>query len=133
MHNHLIKAEQVEIGDEEGHVIILLEGAGIITFFQWKGPIDWAVRKECGLLDINTKTGAGSAHGYGIDTDKDGDIMYSAYQGKLVEGHWSGEFTYVKGTGKYEGIKGKATWSAVNINPKQWLVDWEGEVDFSQR
>jgi hypothetical protein len=132
-HNYLTKWEQVEVGDEEGHIVAVYEGVAIVTFFQWKGPADWAVRGERGLLDSNPKTGFSSGHGYGTDTDKDGDKMYYTWEGKQVEGSWSGEYTYVKGTGKYEGIKGKGTWTAFFVSPKQWISDLEAEVEFPQR
>ena len=39
--------------------------------------------------------------------------MIRAYEGKPVaKGKSKGDWNYVKGTGKYEGIKGGGTWSS---------------------
>jgi hypothetical protein len=128
-HNHITKWDQIEIGDEEGHVVALYEGAGSVSFLQWKGSSDVAARDERGLLDFNTKTGSGSGYGYGIDTDKDGDKMFWTWKGKPMGDGWSGEMKYVKGTGKYEGIKGNGTFFSVFVDEKHWIINWEGEIE----
>ena len=82
-----------------------------------------------GSTDANTKMGTGFGHGEIIFTDGGGDQIYWAYEAKGEKGIWSGPATIVKGTGKFEGLKGKATWSQVVVAPNQLYVDWEGEME----
>jgi len=85
-------------------------------------------------IDINVKTGLGSGYGYGEMTDRDGDKIYwrdeaKRLKGKIWASYWEAEITILKGTGKYEGIKGKGTASAYPIAPKQFYADAEWEVE----
>ena len=121
------KSELVEVGDDEGHVIGVYENKGI-AFNEITGTR--MVDQGRGIIDINTKTGRGFIRGYGITTDKDGDKMIRAYEGKPVaKGKSKGDWNYVKGTGKYEGIKGGGTWSSYGLTPKQSYWEAEGEVE----
>jgi len=131
---YTIKWEQVNVPGEEGHIISAAEYKGISTNTEGKtfgdGWIDWNVA----LNDINVKTGLGSAHGYGEFADRDGNKIYYTTIGRRLKGelwasYWKGEYTLVKGTGKFEGIKGKGTWTAYVIAPKQFYTDWEIEVE----
>ena len=62
-------------------------------------------------------------------TDKGGDKIHWAGEGELKGGVWETQWTFVKGTGKFEGIKGKGQYTAHILNPNQWYGDWELEVD----
>ena len=50
-------------------------------------------------------------------------------KGKLWASTWEGKITILRGTGKYEGIKGEGTASFYVIAPKQVYEDWEIEVE----
>lgn len=133
---YAVKWEQVDLADEEGHFVGLLEGKGIQTVIEGKGLCDGCVVRYGALVDINTETGLGSGHGHGEVTDNDGDKYYYRRRGKPVKieeeawsSYWEGELTIVKGTGKYEGIKGKGTWSAYVVAPMQWYYDEKIEVE----
>ena len=119
------KWEQIEVGDEEGHVLAVYNSKQIyfdeITGERSAGP-------AVNTIDINTKTGQGFVQGYGSTTDKDGDKIFRTHEGKPVGmGHWKGTFIYVKGTGKYEGIKGAGTWNSYPLAPGQSYLEIEGE------
>ena len=119
--------QQIEVGDEEGHVVVVYEAKQIyfdeLTGERWAGP-------EANMLDINLKTGQGFVQGYGSVTDKDGDKQFRTHEGKPVgKGHWKGTWTCVKGTGKYEGIKGGGTWDSYSLAPQQSYVEVEGEME----
>ena len=119
--------QQIEVGDEEGHVVVVYEAKQIyfdeLTGERWAGP-------EANMLDINLKTGQGFVQGYGSITDKDGDKQFRTQEGKPVgKDHWKGTWTYVKGTGKYEGIKGGGTWDQYQLGPQQSYLEIEGEVE----
>jgi hypothetical protein len=119
-----------EIEVEEGHIIVVEEAKGIVSNMEGRPFGDGWVLRHVGLFDINTKTGVAFAHGYEEVTDKDGDKYYSKWEGKMVEnGYWEGEYTVLKGTGKYEGIKGKGTWRAISVAPRQWYTDEEWEIE----
>jgi hypothetical protein len=125
-----VKWEQVEVGDQEGHVVAVVEAKGINSTIMGKTVPDGMVYRLSGLLDINLKTGVGSfVDGYDEYTDRDGDMIIHKITGKYPGGGKAaeGEWTCIKGTGKFEGMQGKGTWIGHDIAPRQWYVDWEGE------
>jgi len=127
---YTVKWEQLNVGDEEGHVIGVHEAKGIVSNMEGRSFGDgWALRYVA-LLDINPKTGVTSGNGYEEMTDKDGDKIYKTWEGKAVaENRWEGEYTILKGTGKFEGIKGKGTFTAYVVAPNQFYTDEEWEVE----
>jgi hypothetical protein len=127
---YTVKWEQLDVGDEEGHIIAAHEAKGIVSNMEGRSFGDgWALRYVA-LLDINPKTGVTSGNGYEEMTDKDGDKIYKTWEGKAVaENRWEGEYTILKGTGKFEGIKGKGTFTAYVVAPNQFYTDEEWEVD----
>ncbi len=125
---YTVKWEQIEVGDEEGHVVAIYESKSIyineITGEKTAGT-------SVNMMDINLKTGQGSVQGYGVSIDKDGDKSFRTHEGKPVgKGHWKGTWTIVKGTGKYEGIKGGGTWDEYSLGPQQQsYLEIEGEFE----
>ena len=122
-----VKWEQMEVGDEEGHVIAIYEQKQIY--------IDEITGERTpsttiGILDLNTKTGEGSGNGYGVSFYKGGDKTFRSWEGKSVgPGHWHGTYKVIKGTGKYEAIKGGGTWDSYYVAPQQSYMEVEGEVE----
>jgi hypothetical protein len=129
-----VKWEQVQVGDEEGHVLAVVEDKGISFILMGRMLPDGMLYRDVTLLDSNLKTWVGSHVTYSEYTDRDGDKYYSMQKGKLVgKGGWEGEWAYIKGIGKFEGIQGKGTWVGLTLSPTQWYVDWEGEMDLPRR
>jgi hypothetical protein len=127
---YTVKWEQVGVGDQEGHVIAVAESKGISSITMGRMLPDGMLYRLPSLYDGNLKTGVGSHVGYSEYTDRDGDKIYSKEKGKFAGGGiGEGEWAFVKGTGKFEGIKGKGTWSSLSLSPTQWYVDWEGEME----
>jgi hypothetical protein len=94
--------QQIEVGDEEGHFLGVGESKQIY-FNEKTGEKSISASKN--LFDINLKTGQGNVTGYGVSTFPNGDKIVRTHEGKPVgKGHWRGTRTYIKGTGKYEGI-----------------------------
>jgi hypothetical protein len=126
--------QQIEVGDQKGHVYVLYESKGIETILQGKAFCDgWSLRQG-GFLDINLKSGAGYAHGFEVMTDKDGDKIFDTWEGKPGKGGlWEGTWTYTGGTGKWQGIQGRGTWITHEPAPGQSYDDWEGEVELPRR
>ena len=125
--SYTVKWEQIEVGDEEGHVVAVTESKQIyfdeLTGERWAG-------QAVSMIDINLKTGQGFVQGYGSVTDKDGDKQFRTHEGKPVgKGHWKGTWTSVGGTGKYEGVKGGGTWDSYSLGPRESYLEIEGEME----
>ena len=123
------KAESINVPGEEGRIMLIREDKGILTVLQGSKLMDGMAGVNVPCVDVNIKTGTGFGHGVILFTDRDGDKMCWAYEGKGENGSWSGPATAVRGTGKFEGLKGKATWVQGVVAPNQSYVDWEGEMD----
>jgi hypothetical protein len=129
--SYMVKWEQIDVGDEEGHVVAITESK---QFYFNETTGEKHPSTSIGTMDINTKTGQGSGKGYGTSTDTDGDKTFRTWEGKTVgKGHWQGTFSYINGTGKYEGIKGGGTWDQYSIAPKQSYVEVEWEMEIPKK
>ena len=121
------KSHQMEVGDEEGHVIVISESKQV--YFNEKTG-EKLTRVGQNILDINLKTGKGTLKGYGVMTSPNGDKRFTISEGKPVgKGHWKGTYTYTKGTGKLEGIKGGGTWDSYSLAPGISYIEVEGEME----
>ncbi len=119
----------LKVPDAEGHAIHLLENKGIGFSEEWGA-----------YLIYNSQTldfikGEGTAQGYAHYTFPDGSTYDTKFEGKnkgggrTTTGTASGEatWTYIKGTGKFEGIQGGGTAKSYILGPGQWYGDVEGE------
>ena len=79
--------------------------------------------------------GIGPAEGYSFYTYPDGSTITTKWKseaktvGRGITGGGGGEstWTYIKGTGKFEGIQGGGTSKYWVLGPGQWYSDGEGE------
>jgi len=128
---NVTKWEQIEVGDQEGHVIALFDKQGIYHNLEGKPFCNGWFAREMGLLDLNVKTGVfASCDGYDEITDADGDKFYIAFKGKSdKKGKLKGEMKVVKGTGKFEGIRGKGTWVFYPVTATWGYTDCAWEVE----
>jgi len=129
---YTVKFEPLNVPGEEGRILYLVEWKGILTVFQGSKLLDGMVGSVVGYGDLNTKTGTGSGEGVIEWTDRDGDRIYWAYEAKAVKGVTSGPITVIRGTGKFEGLKGRATWINYEPAPNQTYTDWDGELEWSR-
>ncbi len=120
--NYTTKWQQIPVGDEEGHVIALWESRSITTIFEGKAIPDGLVGRTVGCIDMG-KTGVRSLHYINEFTDKDGDKIYCG------EGAGPGKWVYLRGTGKFEGIRGGGSAKSYQLNAEQSYVDWEADVE----
>ncbi len=128
-----VKWEQIEVGDQEGHVIALLETKGITTNKEGKSFGDGWVHRMTLLIDTNQKTGLGSLQGYEEVTDRDGNKYCYRTEGKIVSAAKAeGRYTLVKGTGKLEGIRGRGTWVSITPVRGQNYTDEEWDIEIPQ-
>jgi len=126
---YVTKSESVNVPREEGRIMLVSEAKGILTVLQGSQRMDRMAGVVVYSGDVNTKTGTGFNHGEIHFTDRDGDKTYWSFEGKGVKGRFSGPMTFVRGTGKFEGLKAKATWSTVTVAPNQFYADWDGEME----
>jgi hypothetical protein len=123
------KWEQLDVGDIEGHFIGVYEDGAILNNMEGKPFFDGWVERECGIVDVDPKTGAGVVQCYGEVTEQKGDKIFWSGEGELKEGLWEVDWTLIKGTGGFEGIQGKGHFTAHTPTPTQWYSDWEMEVE----
>ena len=128
-----VKYEQIEVGDQEGHVIAVFESKGIGTNREGGSFYDGWVESDAGLLDLNLKTRVGTAKGHEVVTDPDGDKLFVEWEGTVDPGGAHGKHDIVNGTGKWEGIRAKGTFTSRRVGPNQNYADWEMDVEFPGR
>jgi len=131
--NYTVKSHSIEVADEEGHILNVSESKGILIIFegvQAKKLWDGIALTTWGVFDLNVKTGQGCGHGIVERVDRDGDKVWSTWEGRSEKGGWRGTVVHVRGTGKFEGIKGKGTWVSISVGPNQGYTDWDSEVEW---
>jgi hypothetical protein len=129
------KWEKMDVPGEEKHLVLLQESKGISSNTEGKAFGEGVVWREVVVVDVDLKAETGFGHAYDEGTDRDGDKIYyrseiRRLKGKFREGAWEVKSIILRGTGKYEGIKGEGTSSAYEIAPMQLYEDWEMEVEF---
>jgi hypothetical protein len=119
---------QIEVGDEDGHVLAVLEQKALYIDDKTGEKM---VGTSKNLMDINVKTGQGSLKGYGIETFPNGDKVIRTHEGKPVgKGHWKGTWSILRGTGTREGVKGEGTWDSYSMGEGQpSYMEVEGEME----
>lgn len=130
---HKVKSEQIDVGDEDGHVMEVYEKRGI-QFNLLDSSAQARIVREVATNDLNRRAGTGVTQGITEITDKDGHKLYSKWEGSKRAGEsWKGTWILIKGTGKYQGIKGKGTWATTDLGPADSYDDSEGEWELPDR
>ena len=125
--NYKTKIHKLEVGDDEGHVIVIFENKSAL-----QGDIveENMPESSVGFLDINPKTGKMFGKGYVINIDKDGDKLIQKWEGKSeAKNDWEGTWAIIKCTGKYEGTEAKGTWTSHNLTLQQGNLEVSVELD----
>jgi hypothetical protein len=121
-----IKADRINVDDEKGHFVAVGESKGLISNMEGKTFGEGWVAWNTYIVDVNPKTGM-TGNGYMTLTDKDGHKIFMKFE---LSPNPILPWTFFKGTGKFEGIKGKGTSSTVLFtDPDVSLVNWEGEAE----
>lgn len=133
--DYAVKVKPIEVGDEEGHAMSVVENKGILSNMEGKAFGDGWVVRAVSLYDWNVKTIMGSGHSYMEAIDRDGDKCYyqSDIEREKGKSYTEGKLTIPKGTGKYEGVKGGATWRGYYVVPQQAYLDQDWEVELPGR
>ena len=107
----LTKVEWIVVPDVEKHVVALYERRGVAIFENG----ETAAYHTRGTSDLIK--GLGTFHGYSDYLYEDGSTVIFEYTGTLTLAPGEkmrsvkGEGKYIKGTGRFEGIKGKASFT----------------------
>ena len=123
----MTKYEITEVPDTEGHILMQYEAKDITS----DGRFIFYKRAQADYIK-----GIGSHKGYNEVVDREGGTYFTKFEGmtntkKSPEGKSiqtvKGAYTYIKGTGKYEGIQGGGTYHGMSIGKGILSVDYEGE------
>ena len=127
------KSEVFNVGDTEGHIVLLGESEGVNVSTGERNFLDGA--QNVGLDFADLVFGNGSGQGYS-KVSKGKDAAFYKTDGKVTttlsaEGtpvsNFEGTYSYYKGTGQFEGIQGGGTYKGKYISRTIWVADWEGE------
>ncbi len=122
--SHTTKVEMALVPDVEKHVVGLFEKKGVAIYEN--GEI--AAYDTRGTFD--SVKGQGTWEGYCLTSFADGSTCVTKYQGTstMVKGKklLKGKGKYIKGTGRFEGIKGKFSLAGKYITKAYSVTDVTG-------
>lgn len=130
----IAKHEKVEVGDMEGHMLILNVSQGTNAGEEMGG----AQFENCSFSD--TQKGNGTQMGYTTFT-LNGDKWNVKFEGKVTttmseDGKpnisFEGNFTFTNGEGKYKDIKGGGTYKGEYTSETDWEAEWEGTYELTE-
>ncbi len=114
---HYVKVEVIKVGDVDGHITGIAEAKGL-EFDESSGQVANYSNKP--MFDyIN---GSGPFQGYSISTFEDGSTLITKYEGTTTAlpggvSTWKGTVSSMKGTGRFEGIQGTASFTGKRMAP----------------
>lgn len=113
----LSKTEVLQVPDVPGHAIGMVEQKGLN--FHENGEVG----TYSGWVLLDYTNGSGTHEGYGVTTFEDGSTQITRSEGstKATKGGkisvFEGTFTFIGGTGRYEGITGKGSYTGKRVAP----------------
>lgn len=114
---HFAKVEAMPVGDVPGHVVVLADQRGLTTTDTGEVGV-WASKV---FLDLTN--GIGPHQTYTVTTFEDKSTTVSRATGRTTEvaadgsSSFEGTFTYVGGTGRFEGIAGSGSYHGRRLAP----------------
>ncbi len=113
---HMTKVEAIPVGDVPGHIIAIADARGLC--FVENGEVATYSNK----IWFDVTNGSGPHWSYSIYTFPDGSTWVSKAQGTTTalpsgESTFEGTFTFIKGTGRSEGIQGGGTYAGKRLAP----------------
>jgi hypothetical protein len=110
------KVETNKIDDQEGHIIGIFERKGLMVHENGE------VANELNKGFFDSVKGVSKYQGYCLQTFKDGSTMMMKHQGTINKGQFAdASFEFIKGTGRFEGIKGQGTYTGQNYESFNYL------------
>jgi len=128
---HFFKVERIEVGDVPGHVIGVADGRGLASFDT--GEVATFLCKV--MFDYTN--GSGPFQAYGIFTFEDGSTKIFKPQGTTTAlpsgvSTFKYTYTYIKGTGRFEGIQGTGSSTGKRTAPLIPGGPTESYADFTE-
>jgi len=127
------KQERSMIGDVDGHMLSLVEAEGVNIN---TGSTEFLHGAQViNFITSDLVNFSGPVQGYSI-CKKGDDTLYAKFEGKITTAISSdgtplttieAKMTWLKGTGKYENIKGSGSGKGRYIASNIYTFDWEGE------
>jgi hypothetical protein len=112
-----------EMSLSEGHVLMRVVQSGVVVADDSVSPIDRTATTCTGSMVVDATGRATVVSGHCDGVDADGDVWTIWYAGNQDGGDWG----YMGGTGKFEGIEGGGTFSAeVQWPDGRGVNSWEG-------
>lgn len=127
-----------EIGDVEGHAMVLSKQEGVNLSKGTNPFMDGAQVINISADDIIKGTGKHQSY---VKYFKMMDTVYAKCEGKSTmtvapDGtpnmSIEGTFAWIKGTGKYQNIQGIGSYKGKFISRTIWTLDWQGEYSFKK-
>jgi hypothetical protein len=125
---HLVPQVSQTYELEKGHVFFLGTVHGVFLNDVADGFLD-KTEVTCAIASDLVDGVSTAEHGHCIIADKDGDKVFTAWQGKgTAPGIEGGTFEWTGGTGKFTGIQGNNTFhrTAIGKTTASSIV-WDGE------
>jgi hypothetical protein len=126
--SHLVPEVSQTYELEKGHVYFLGRSHGVFFNDVADGFLD-KTEVTCALANDVLDGVSTALNGHCIITDKDGDKVFTVYEGKgSAPGIIAGTNQWTGGTGKFTGIQGNNTFhvTAIGKTLASWIV-WDGE------
>jgi hypothetical protein len=113
--SQITKMDAIKVGDVDGHILAVYERRGL-------GFCNGEVATYLNRAMFDITKGKGTAEGYVTHIFEDGSTAISKWQGTIAprEGKrltGEGTFSYIGGSGRFEGIKGGGSWTAKSYTP----------------
>lgn len=124
--------DTVMVNQADMHMMLMGISSGTNTCTSEAKFMDGATATNMSYSDL--KQGNGPHQGY-VKFVKDGDSITAKWSGKVTttmpaEGapkvNFEGTFTYMSGTGQFQGIKGDGTYKGSFTSPGGYSVEWQG-------
>ena len=128
---HFFKVERIEVGDVPGHVVGVADGRGLVSF----GTGEVATQLTKLLFDYTN--GSGPFQAYNLITYEDGSTKISKVQGRTTAqasgvSTFEGTYTFIKGTGRFEGIQGTGSFTGKRTAPLTPGGPTDSYLDFTE-
>ena len=117
--NYVTKFEAMPTLITPGHFIGIFERQGEVVL----GNGEKAKTDLRGTVDLNMDIGEGTFHGYSFSTYEDGSMTITKLEGviRVLPGQrlpiTEGTGTYIKGTGRFQGIEGTTSFKSRQTKP----------------
>ena len=128
---HFFKVERIEVGDVPGHLIGVADGRGLVS--SDTGEVATQLTK----LLFDYTNGSGPFQAYNLITYEDGSTKISKVQGRTTAqasgvSTFEGTYTFIKGTGRFEGIQGTGSFTGKRTAPLTPGGPAECYLDFTE-